>query len=265
MSFKYKITDEEGNEVQLTEEILPQEIKDNIIKKAQSMVYQNIDSRLAESFGTQKKEGEKTSDYIARMIKEKEDKIKELSEASPDVTKFQADIDKLKSLNEKLKGDLKVKEEEFSKKLFQKDFKAMVNSIDIPVPPHITADEKEAYVNDQRELIENRLSSKYKVKYNNDQVEFFNTDDSPVTDDNLNPLGAKDIVKRDLPYLFKEYKQDPPASQGGQSSKPNQAQGGKYKTFAEISAAAVNEGLAPGSIEYVDRVDKLAEENGINY
>ena len=265
----FKVIDAEGNEVELTAENLPKAIKDSIIKEAQALVYSNIDSRVTELFGAQKNAGEKTSDFISRVIKSKEEEIETLKKGSPEVANLQQDIQKLKETNLKLKGDLDRAGKEFSEKLTNEYVKTQIMGLQITVPSHLTEkSEIEAYIADQRDLLTSKFNSKYYVKVDDQgNKKIFNkSDNSPVADDNLTEIPLVDVVKRDNAYLFKEApaKTEGQAGGTGQNGKPS-GQGSGYKSFEDISAAAIKAGHAAGSPAYTEFVSKASTESGIEF
>lgn len=260
-----KFFDKDGAEVEVTLADVPKDVKDTIIKEAQGLVYSNIDAKLESIVGTSKASGEKTSDYIARVLKEKNEKIESLEKGSPEVSKLQKDVEKLQELNTKLKSDLETAGKDFDEKLNSEYLRSELNSLSIQVPEHLTDEEdKKAYVEDQRSLLLSKFSSKYYVKKAADgrRVIYSKSTDEPVADDNLKGIPTADIFKRDNAYLFKAPKKADDPTVDPTTGKPT-SQAGKFKTYEQITADADKKGLKVGSPEWSEHISKVAEESGV--
>lgn len=261
---KYKLVAEDGTELELNADNLPKEIKDSIIQSAQGLAYANIDTRIQELFNVKKNDNEKTSDFIARLIKEKDAQLIQLKEKSPDVAKLQEDIVKLQGLNDNLKKDLQTKSEEYVEKLATEFVRSQVAGLQISVPSHLTeADEIAAFRADAQDQLLSKFNQKYYVQTDDqgNRVVFNKATKEPVSDENLRNLSLPQIFQKESPYLFKEVKAPENPGPGG-NGKPDPKNNG-FKTFEDISAAAVKAGHQPGSTQYTEFVSTKAEEAGI--
>lgn len=261
----WKLINPEGTEIELTADALPQEVSDQIVKKAQGLVYSNIDTHIKEKFGVEKAANEKTSDYISRIISGKNEEIETLKGSAPELAKLQGDIEKLKTTNSDLQKKLTESEKDFEKRLNAEYVTSTVAGLSITVPAYLTDEaEIKSYVEDQKALLSGKFDQKYYVKTEKDgsRKVFNKADNSEVTDDNVNPLKAEDILKRDSPHLFKVVDEN---KEPGGSGKPNPTQGKGLNTFEKISAEAVKKGMTPGSSDYTAFVSKTATENGVEY
>ncbi len=263
---KYKLVAEDGSELELIAENLPKEIKDSIIQSAQGLVYSNIDAKIQEVFGVKKNQDEKTSDFISRVIKEKDDQITQLKAGSPEISKLQEDIVKLQGLNDNLTKKITEKETEFSEKLNTEYVRSQVAGLQISVPAHLSEKEEiEAFKADASELLLSKFNQKYYVQPDaqGNRVVFDKSTKEPVADENLRRLSLSQIFQKDNPYLFKEVKAAGAGGAGGSGSGKPTDEGKGFKTFEDVSAAAVKAGHSVGSPEYSKFVSEKAEASGI--
>lgn len=253
-------------EVEVTSDILPKEVKDDIIKQATGITYGNIDAKL-ESMGFSKTQGEKTSDFLERVVNDQIQKVRELEEAKPDVSGYTKTIDELKSELKETKTALKAKDVEISSKLLQKEVDSQIKSLvkDITIPSYLETDEEKAsFLSTQEQVIRDKFNKEYKPKEVDGKIQFLKGD-VIVENSDRDFASVQDIVSQDFKFLFKKAKD----GDGGKGGFSGRTKGGGTKTkassYEEASSLVLKENpsIMAGSAEYYEKLKPILEENGI--
>lgn len=256
-------------EIELTSEMLPKEVKDDIIKQATGITYGNIDAKL-ESMGFSKTQGEKTSDFLERVVKEQVQKAEDLEKAKPDISSYTKLIDELKSELKETKTSLKNKDGEISAKLLQKEIDSQIKSIvkDITIPSYLETDEEKAsFLSTQEQVIRDRFSKEYKAKEVEGSIQFLKGD-KIVENKDRDFASVQDIVSQDFGFLFKKVA-TPVGGEGGVEGGSGKPKGGgpkvKASSFEEASSLVLkqNPDIMVGSKEYFEILRPILTENGI--
>ena len=261
--------DGQSVEVELTTEMLPKEIKDQLIQQATGLAYGNIDSKL-ETLGFKKNQGEKTSDFLSRVIAEQTEKVKTLEEKQPDLAKAEQTIAELKNEIKEAKNALKNKDIEFEGRLLRNEVEGLISSLiaDITIPTHLTEQSDiDAYKAFQEKTIKSAFDTNYKVKKVEGKLQVLTSDGTIVENDDRDMASVVDVVKKDFGVFFKKPQSGGDGGAGGaggagKSGKPAPV-GTKSKSYEESVSIAIKEGLVAGSSAFFARVNEINQANGI--
>lgn len=272
---KFKTKDAEGNEIEVDIELsadqIPQDIQDQIIKRAQGVSYGNIDS-VAKEKGFEKKEGEKTSDFIARVLDEQKSAYEELKKSSEKGGEPNAELEAIKTsledqkrINEGLKTKLTEAENNFREFKQTSVFDAELSGLEIAVPEHII-DENEArrYKQAQLELIKSGIKSKYKISDTEDGKYRIQEGNEAVLNDKNELASLRDVAQKDYSSWMAVKKEEGQGT-GGQGKPKNDGRGDSApKTFEDITAMAAEKNLSIGSSDWTDFVNRTAKEHSVD-
>lgn len=265
---KAKNSEGQEIEVEITLDLVPKELKDEIIKSATGITYGNVDAKL-EALGFTKNQGEKTSDFLERAVKGLQEKVSGLESSKPDITAFQKTIEDLKGELKESKNALKLKDGEVATKLLQKDIESQVRLIskEITVPAYLTEPEEvQAFVSTQEQLILNKLTHGYKAKEVDGKIQFLNGDQI-VENADRDVASVKDIVSKDFGFLFK--KQEVPGNPGANPGGKPKGGGSnlKFKTYEEAVSHVLKEdaSIMAGSAAFYAKLTPILDECGIEH
>lgn len=274
---KFKTKDAEGKEIEvdieITQDNIPKEVKDQIIKSAQGIAYGNVDT-VAEKFGFKKPEGiEKTSDFIEYILKTAKEQKAELEKAVEDakkggntpeeVTKLQEELATLRKITENQKKEIETKDQTYKQLIRDSKIDSELAKIDIAVPANITEEaDIKFYKQAQLELIKNKLVSSYEIKFeDNGTYRILKGNEAELNASN-ELASISDIAQRDFKaWIAKPGQEKPSGGTGGQGNPGGDPP--KLKTFEDVAAAAVSKGYTTGSPEWAEFVDKTTTELGI--
>lgn len=268
---KFKALDAEGNEIEvdidLSVEQIPQDVQDQIIKKAQGISYGNIDS-VASKYGFEKQQGEKTSDFIDRIFTEQKTVLEELKnkqpESSEELKRLQTAIADQKQISDRLKADLEAERVKLQDYKQSTRFDSELSALDIAVPSHIQDEEEvRRYKTAQIELIKSGIKSKYSIQDTEDGSYRIQEGTEAVLNSKNELASIHDVATRDY-KAWLAVKQDNPPATGGQGKPKNDGRGGSTpKTFEDITAMASEKNLTVGSSEWAEFVNTTMAEHGI--
>jgi len=274
--------------------------ENSVIGERIGRVYGDLDKDIAETFGMEKKPGEKTYDYVKRVGRETTEQIGSLSEQAEKIKDIQAERDKLESQLKDGKGDDALKQKlrdaeqkvenlqkkyqtektEWEKK--QQELSNKVSQIHITTEfdraasglqfkPEFDDETKQGLI----ELARHRVLQKYKPDFKEGEdgktKMVFRKPDGELLlnqEKGLNPMEANDLMVKELqPYLGKP-------QQGGGSKPP---QGKKTVDLPDVSSAKsqveadeiiikslLSRGLTRGSKEFDEKRKEIRSEANVS-
>lgn len=272
--------------------------ENNVIGERIGRVYGDLDNDIRESFGVEKKHGEKTYDYLKRAGKSLSDKLKELKPKAEQTDALQAEINELERKlkddkgNEVLTQKLRDAEQRFDdlKKVYdtektelsqkiegltkaQDDFKVQ-SEFDkgvagLQFKPEIDESLQEILIKSAKDKVLSVYSPDFIETSDNKQVMVFRDKDGKIqhnAENKLNPFTASDLIKKELTKVLAGSKP------GGGTRKP----GSHSQQTVDITAAKtqveadeiirknlLEEGFTRGTREFDDKHLEIRKENKV--
>lgn len=269
--------------------------ENNVIGERIGRVYGDLDNDIKESFGIEKKQGEKTYDFLKRAGKTLTDKVKDLKGKAEQTETL---MNEKKELETKLKDDkgneilsqkLRDAEQRFEdlKKVYetekseltenlqnltkaQTDFKVQAEFdkgiTGLQFRPEVDEGLQEILVKSAKDKILSVYNPDFIETSDNKQVMVFRDKDGKIqhnAENKLNPFTAKDLIVRELGKVLAESKP------GGGTKKP----GSQKESVVDITAAKtqvdadelirkrlLEEGFTRGSREFDDKHLEIRKE-----
>jgi predicted transcriptional regulator len=235
-----------------------QEVRDRIMAPAIREVHDAYDRDFEQLFGEKRPSNEKTYAAYKRKIEElKASKITDPT-AKDQITKLQADIEKMSTDH---KTELNNLETTYFKEHVSGLFGSALDNIIIALPSHLKTDEeKTKYTNSQKLMMKKDLLENITYKKDKDGNVIFYDGDKPLTSPtDGKPLLAIDIVNS----RFAQYIAITGRTQPGTGTKFNQDGKPVFTTKQSVYDYLIAKGLNEKSKPFFDEYAKLIKENGI--
>jgi hypothetical protein len=254
----YVIRTQDEEKSYLTSYEQNQEVRDRIMAPAIKEVHDMYDKDFEQLFGEKRGSNEKTYNAYKRKIEElKASKITDPT-AKDQITKLQADMEKLTADHKKeveiLKGD-------FSKQKVKGLFSSALDRINIALPIHLKTDEeKQKYTSSQKSMMNRDLIENITYKEDKDGNVIFYDGDKPLTSPtDGKPLSAMDIVNsRFVQYIAADgRKATGTGTQFNQDGKP------VFSSKQSVYDYLIAKGLQEKTKPFYDEYEKLIKEHGI--
>jgi hypothetical protein len=235
-----------------------QEVRDRIMAPAIKEVHDLYDKDFEQLFGEKRGSNEKTYNAYKRKIEElKASKITDPT-AKDQITKLQADMEKLVMDHKK---EVETMEGTFFKEKVTGLFSAALDNVSIALPVHLKNDEeKQKYTASQKSMMKRDLIENITAKRDKDGNVIFYDGDKPLTSPtDGKPLSASDIVNaRFVQYIAADgRKMSGAGTQFSQDGKP------VFSNKQSVYDYLVAKGLQEKTKPFYDEYEKLIKEHGI--
>lgn len=218
-----------------------------------SKAMNKIDEEIKTITGIEKQPNEKTTAYAKRAIAEKQ---------KDPVTA--AKVTELEGLIASTKKEYEDKLAAAEKDLFDREVKhqvtAFTGSMNIAIPAHIKTDvDKQAYVSQQRAMIEQGFLGTVTPKKDNEgNITFYEGDKPLLNTKDGKPKNAGDIISEKFAHWF-----IPKGQEGRGTGAASEGGTGAFKSADDVHKYLASQGKEAGSEEYFKEFEKLVTENKI--
>jgi len=235
-----------------------------IAANATGKAYQSIDDAL-KSLGFEKQQGEKTSEFSARVIKELQEKAASASTSEEATEEAKKMIEAIKAQSQTEKKTLLQQIETLKTQNHQNAIKNDLNSVSLVYDAAMPDTVREAFKGQvYQELMQYAKTKDGKVVY-------YKPNGEPYLDKLLNPATAEDILKIKLEPILQKSK----AGGSAQTTKEGTIENGsvvidmsniKTQTafFSAFEKIAKAQGIAKGTKEYYTKYNEAREHYKIN-
>lgn len=216
-----------------------------------------IDARIKEITGVEKTNGEKTTDYLNRVIGEIKNKGVDPVQAQR-VKDLETQLEAAKAAQAKLEGDI------FNKEVDMTIGNALDKS-NFFVPPHLkTEEERNSYISAQRELITLGFKKALAAKRNEDgSLVFYEGETPQISTKDGKPLSATDLISQKYQAYFVPAAHSATGTGTGQQGAANTGTA-SFKSTDDVHAYLKQQGIEPTQSEYMQQFKTLVTEHKIS-